>query len=97
MCQWPSSLLAGFHSSRPLSRALNEKEQGGFSVGVEGGITTRCSGRGYRVFFKVRFWFAVVLVLVGRVVSAAPPLSSPSLGGVEHRCILGDYQTRQGG
>jgi hypothetical protein len=46
-----------------------------------GPLTSRCSGRGYREPFKVRFSFTVVLVVVGYAVSAATPLRSHLLDG----------------
>jgi len=61
--------------SRGTSLARTEGGAG-FAVGVECGITSRCSGRGYRGLFKVRFSLAVVLVVAGRVVSVTTPLSS---------------------
>jgi hypothetical protein len=44
------------------------------------GLTSRCSGQRYREPFKRHLSFAVVLVLVGHVASAALPLSSGPLG-----------------
>ena len=70
----------------------DQKYRGKKRSKASGGLTSRCSGHGYRELSKVRFSFAVVSAVVGSLVSAAPPLSSNVSTLVKHYQVNHDQR-----